>query len=159
MPWECHKPEQSEIIPRERQTRRKAERQQGQKEIQYRKQSEALNDLQTRQGLLVQLSMDAHERGRHERELPYCEICQMATSGEVALKLGRHFIGIELYENNVKIAEDRCHQAHLLRSEYEARNPMKASTPSFDEALNDPMPDEVQSGFDFDAGGPWEEAS
>jgi hypothetical protein len=85
--------------------------------------------------------------------------CGTATSGEVALKLGRHFIGIELYENNVKIAEDRCRQAHLLRSEYEARNPVKASTASFDEALNDTMPDEVQFRFDFDAGGPWEEAS
>ena len=82
-----------------------------------------------------------------------------ATSGEVALKLGRHFMGIELYENNVKIAEDRCSQAHLLRSEFEAKNPMKASTASFDEALNDTMPDEVQFGFDFDAGVPWEEAS
>ena len=85
--------------------------------------------------------------------------CGTATSGEVALKLGRHFIGIELYENNVKIAEDRCRQAHLLRREYAARNPMKASTASFDEALNDTMPDEVQFRFDFDAGVPWEEAS
>ena len=85
--------------------------------------------------------------------------CGTATSGEVALKLGRHFIGIELYENHAQIAEDRCRQAHLLRSEFEAKNPMKASTPSFDEALNDTMPDEVQFRFDFDAGGPWEEAS
>jgi DNA modification methylase len=86
--------------------------------------------------------------------------CGTATSGEVALKLGRHFIGIELYENNVKIAEDRCRQAYNLRKEYEARNPVKASTPSFDQALNDPMPDEVQFEFDFfDAGVPWEAAS
>jgi len=69
--------------------------------------------------------------------------CGTATSGEVALKLGRHFIGIELYENNVQIGENRCRQAYLLRREYEARNPMKASTASFDEALNDTMPDEV----------------
>src|SRR5580704_4919822 len=68
--------------------------------------------------------------------------CGTATAGEVALKLGRHFIGIELYENNAQIAEDRCRQAHLLRGEYEARNPIKASTASFDEALNDTMPDE-----------------
>jgi hypothetical protein len=77
----------------------------------------------------------------------------------VALKLGRDFIGIELYENYAQIADDRCRQAHLLRGEYEARNPMKASTPSFDEALNDTMPDEVQFRFDFDAGVPWEAAS
>jgi hypothetical protein len=83
--------------------------------------------------------------------------CGTATAGEVALKLGRHFIGIELYEENVQIAEDRCRQAYLLRSEYEARNPIKASTASFDEALNDTMPDEVQFRFDFDAGVPWEE--
>ena len=69
--------------------------------------------------------------------------CGTATAGEVALKLGRHFIGIELYENNVQIGENRCRQAYLLRREYEARNPMKASTASFDEALNDTMPDEV----------------
>jgi len=85
--------------------------------------------------------------------------CGTASAGEVALKLGRHFIGIELYENHVQIAENRCRQAHLLRSEFEARNPIKASTPSFDEALNDTMPDEVQFGFDFDPGVPWEEAS
>jgi site-specific DNA-methyltransferase (adenine-specific) len=85
--------------------------------------------------------------------------CGSATSGDVALKLGRHFIGIELYENHAQIAEDRCRQAHLLRSEFEAKNPIKASTASFDEALNDPMPDEVQFRFDFDPGGPWEEAS
>jgi hypothetical protein len=34
---------------------------------------------------------------------------------------------------------------------------IKASTASFDEALNDPMSDEVQFGFEFDAGVPWEE--
>ena len=62
--------------------------------------------------------------------------CGTATSGEVALKLGRHFIGIELYEENAQIAEDRCRHAYDLRSEYEAENPMKASTASFDEALN-----------------------
>jgi len=83
--------------------------------------------------------------------------CGTATSGEVALKLGRDFIGIELYENNAQIAEDRCRQAHLLRGEYEARNPIEASTASFDEALNDPMPDDVQFRFDFDGGVPWEE--
>jgi site-specific DNA-methyltransferase (adenine-specific) len=85
--------------------------------------------------------------------------CGTATSGEVALKLGRNYVGIELYENHAQIAEDRCRQAHLLRREYEARNPIKASTPSFDEALNDTMPDELQFRFDFDAGVPWEEAS
>ncbi len=38
-------------------------------------------------------------------------VCGTATSGEVALKLGRHFIGIELYEDYAQIAEDRCRQA------------------------------------------------
>jgi site-specific DNA-methyltransferase (adenine-specific) len=85
--------------------------------------------------------------------------CGTGSAGEVALKLGRHFIGIELYENHAEIAEDRCRQAHLLGSEYEARNPIKASIPSLEQALNDPMPDEVQFRFDFDAGGLWEEAS
>ena len=33
---------------------------------------------------------------------------------------------------------------------------MKASTASFDEALNDTMPDEVQFRFDFDADVPWD---
>jgi hypothetical protein len=84
--------------------------------------------------------------------------CGIASSGEVALKLGRHFMGIELYDGYADIAEDRCRQAHALRTKYEAENPLKASTASFDVALNDPMPDEVQFGFDFDAGVPWEEA-
>jgi hypothetical protein len=86
-------------------------------------------------------------------------LCRTATSGEVALKLGRYFIGIALYEENAQIAEKRCRQAHLLRREYEAKNPIKASTASFDEILNYEMPDEVQFRFDFDAGVPWEEAS
>jgi hypothetical protein len=84
--------------------------------------------------------------------------CGTGSTGEVALKLGRHFIGIELYEENAQIAEDRCRQAYLLRSKFEARNPMEANTGTLDEALNDPMPDEVQFRFDFDAGVPWEEA-
>jgi DNA modification methylase len=33
------------------------------------------------------------------------------TTGEVAIKLGRLFIGIELYEENVKMAEERCEKA------------------------------------------------
>jgi hypothetical protein len=40
-----------------------------------------------------------------------------------------------------------------------AKNPIKASTASFDEALNDTMPDEVQFRFDFDPGVPWDAAS
>jgi hypothetical protein len=82
--------------------------------------------------------------------------CGTATSGEVALKLGRHFVGIELYENNAQIAEDRYRQAHFLRSEFEAKNPIKASTPSFDQALNDTMPDEVDYSLDFDPKVPWD---
>jgi hypothetical protein len=85
--------------------------------------------------------------------------CGSATSGEVAIKLERHFIGIELYEDYAQIAEERCRQAHLLRTEHEARNPVKASPPFFDEALNDTMPDEVGYSLDFDPEVPWEEAS
>ncbi len=48
--------------------------------------------------------------------------------------------------------------AAKLRSEYELRNPIKASTPSFDKALNDMMPDEVDYGLDFDEGVLWEAA-
>jgi DNA modification methylase len=81
-----------------------------------------------------------------------------ATSGEVALKLGGNYVGIELYPDNAQIAEERCTQAPLLRSEFEAKNPIKASTPFFDEILNDPMPDEVQFEFDFDPGALWEDA-
>jgi DNA methylase len=54
--------------------------------------------------------------------------CGIASSGEVAVKLGRHFIGIELYEENAQIAEERCRLAYILRSEFEAKNPLKAST-------------------------------
>ena len=84
--------------------------------------------------------------------------CGSGSTGENAVRLGRNFIGIELYEENAQIAENRCRQAHNLRSTYEAENQMKASsTPSFDEALNDPMPDEEDYSSDFDAGVPWEE--
>jgi hypothetical protein len=85
--------------------------------------------------------------------------CGTASIGEVALKLGCHFIGIELYDEYAQIAEDRCRHAHLLRNEFEAKNPMKASTPSFDIALNYPMPDEVDYSLDFDPEVPWEAAS
>jgi DNA modification methylase len=34
-----------------------------------------------------------------------------ATTGEVAIKLGRLFIGIELYEENVRMAKERCENA------------------------------------------------
>jgi len=40
------------------------------------------------------------------------------TTGEVAIKLGRRFIGIELYDQNVKMAVERCRDAaRLYRSE------------------------------------------
>ena len=54
--------------------------------------------------------------------------CGTASTGEVALKLGRDFIGIELYEENAQIAGERCRLAYILRSEFEAKNPLKAST-------------------------------
>jgi hypothetical protein len=86
-------------------------------------------------------------------------LCGTGSTGEGAVRLGRNFIGIELYEEYAQIAEERGRQAYLLRTEYEPKNPMKARSASFDEALNDRMPDEVQFRFDFDATVPWEEAS
>ena len=43
-----------------------------------------------------------------------------ATTGEVAIKLGRDFIGIELYDEYASIAEQRCREAAVLRSRYES---------------------------------------
>jgi len=77
------------------------------------------------------------------RGIVFDPFCGTATVGEAALKLGRHFIGIELYDGYADIAEDRCRQAHLLRSEFEAKNPMTQSTATSDEALLDTLPDEV----------------
>ena len=70
--------------------------------------------------------------------------CGTATSGEVALKLGRHFIGLELYDEYAKIAEDRCRQAHRLRSDFEAGNQMTPSTVTFEEGLLDTLPGEAR---------------
>jgi site-specific DNA-methyltransferase (adenine-specific) len=64
--------------------------------------------------------------------------CGTGSSGEVALKLGRNFIGIELYEDYAQIAEERCRHAQLLRSKYEAENEMTRSTEDFiDPTLSD----------------------
>jgi len=41
------------------------------------------------------------------------------TTGVVALKLGRHFIGIELYPEYAQIAEERCREAAELRARYD----------------------------------------
>jgi hypothetical protein len=64
------------------------------------------------------------------------------TTGEVAIKLGRHFIGIELYDNYAEIAEERCRQAHALRSAYEAENPTTPIAAAFAEPLDDSLMDE-----------------
>src|ERR1035438_10815049 len=64
------------------------------------------------------------------------------TTGEVALKLGRNFIGIELYPEYAEIAEERCRKAHALRGEYEAENPMTTITATFAEPLDDAPLDE-----------------
>jgi len=45
--------------------------------------------------------------------------CGSGTTGEVALKLGRNFVGLELYDEYAEIAEERCRQAHVLRGRYE----------------------------------------
>jgi len=49
--------------------------------------------------------------------------CGSGSTGEAAIKLGRHFVGIELYGDYAQIAEERCRLVYLLRSEYEAENP------------------------------------
>jgi len=76
--------------------------------------------------------------------------CGTATTGEVALKLGRHFIGIELYENYAQIAEERCCQAHVLRNLYEAENISAPNTDTLALPVNEKTPDQV--GCDLDSG-------
>jgi site-specific DNA-methyltransferase (adenine-specific) len=75
--------------------------------------------------------------------------CGTATSGEVALKLGRHFIGVELYDNYAEIAEERCRQAHSLRSTYEADNPMTPSTATFAESPDGSLLDDGSCGVEM----------
>jgi SAM-dependent methyltransferase len=45
--------------------------------------------------------------------------CGTGTTGEVAIKLGRQFIGIELYPEYAAIAEERCSKASQIRADYE----------------------------------------
>jgi site-specific DNA-methyltransferase (adenine-specific) len=45
-----------------------------------------------------------------------------STTGEVAIKLGRRYIGIELYNRYADIAVQRCKAAAELRAEYDGRN-------------------------------------
>src|ERR1019366_4420760 len=53
------------------------------------------------------------------------------TTGEVAIKQGRHFVGVELYPEYAQIAEERCRKAHALRIAYETENPMTPITAAF----------------------------
>jgi tRNA G10 N-methylase Trm11 len=69
--------------------------------------------------------------------------CGAGSTGDGAVRLGRNFIGIELYDKNAQIAEERCRQAHELRSKYEAENPITQSTATADEPLLDTLPGEV----------------
>jgi DNA modification methylase len=66
--------------------------------------------------------------------------CGTATSGEVVLKLGRNFVGIELYDDYAEIAEERCRLAQRI---YEARNPLTPSAATFAIPVNEPVPDEM----------------
>lgn len=50
------------------------------------------------------------------------------TTGEVAIKLGRLFIGIELYEQNAKMAIERCENATRT---YESHLENFAAGPNF----------------------------
>jgi hypothetical protein len=58
--------------------------------------------------------------------------------------LGRHFIGIELYDEYANIAEERCRQAHRVRSTYEAEHSLAFSTQALAVPLDDTMQDEVR---------------
>jgi site-specific DNA-methyltransferase (adenine-specific) len=71
--------------------------------------------------------------------------CGTATVGEVALKLGRSFIGIELYDEYAEIAEERCREAQRI---YEAKNPMTPSTAAFVRPLKRWVSDEVNCNVD-----------
>jgi DNA modification methylase len=65
--------------------------------------------------------------------------CGSGTVGEVALKLGRHFIGLELYDNYAQIAEERCRDAYLI---YEENKPTLSKVASI-RSMNEWMPEEV----------------
>jgi site-specific DNA-methyltransferase (adenine-specific) len=66
--------------------------------------------------------------------------CGSGSTGEVALKLGRNFIGIELYSEYAEIAEERCGHAHRI---YEEKKPTTPSTAAFVRPLKQWVPDEV----------------
>jgi len=57
----------------------------------------------------------------------------------VALRLGRNFVGIELYDEYAEIAEERCRLAHRI---YEAESSLAPSTETFTLPVNDLAPDE-----------------
>lgn len=63
--------------------------------------------------------------------------CGTASTGEVALKLGRNFVGIELYSEYAEIAEHRCREAYRI---YEAADPMPPGAVTFVRVVNDPVP-------------------
>lgn len=71
--------------------------------------------------------------------------CGTASTGEGALKLGRNFIGIELYSEYAEIAEERCREAHGI---YEANNPLTASAGNLAAAVNTTVPDEMSCDLD-----------
>jgi hypothetical protein len=66
--------------------------------------------------------------------------CGSGSTGEVALKLGRNFIGIELYSEYAEIAEERCRLAHHI---YEEKKPTTPSTAAFVRPVKQWVPDEV----------------
>jgi DNA modification methylase len=74
--------------------------------------------------------------------------CGTGTTGEVALKLGGRFIGIELYDENAQIAEERCRQSHAQRKADEAKHAL-VFVPQALAALDDTELDEAD--YDFNA--------
>ncbi len=59
------------------------------------------------------------------------------TTGEVAIKLGRLFVGIELYEENVRMAKERCENAARI---YDFNLSLLASDPNFTMTTGIPVP-------------------
>jgi site-specific DNA-methyltransferase (adenine-specific) len=72
--------------------------------------------------------------------------CGTATVGEVALKLGRHFVGIELYSEYAEIAEERCRKAHRI---YEAKNARTPGAATVAPVVNHFVPEEVSGKVEF----------
>lgn len=77
------------------------------------------------------------------------------TSGEVAIKLGRNFIGVELYPQYAQMSEERCRQAEILRRTYEAANISASSADTSALPLDNTMPHHASHDLDCGDAGAW----